>query len=142
AGDEKQLPPTTFFVAESPEDEDDEEETGSQFAVTKGFESILDVLSVLLRFRMLRWHYRSRDERLIAFSNAHIYDRQLVTFPGIGGIDVLRFVPVRWDPSAETNSPTPEVETVVELVLEHARRRPQESLGVIAMGIKHANRVE
>jgi very-short-patch-repair endonuclease len=47
-----------------------------------------------------------------------------------------------WDPSAHPNSPTPEVETVVELILEHATTRPTESLGVIAMGIKHANRIE
>ena len=45
-------------------------------------------------FRQLLWHYRSRDERLIAFSNAHIYDRTLTTFPGIGGGRVLQYVPV------------------------------------------------
>jgi very-short-patch-repair endonuclease len=46
------------------------------------------------------------------------------------------------DPGADTNSPTPEVNAVVDLIIEHARSRPQESLGVIAMGIKHARRVE
>jgi hypothetical protein len=46
------------------------------------------------------------------------------------------------DPSADTNSPTPEVDTVVDLILEHARDHPHESLGVIAMGIKHSNRIE
>ena len=35
-----------------------------------------------------------------------------------------------------------EVSRVVDLVLEHARTRPQESLGVIALGIKHANRID
>ena len=91
---------------------------------------------------MLLWHYRSRDERLIAFSNGHIYDRMLTTFPGVGGSEVLRYVPVPSEPGADTNSPTPEVSTVVDLILEHARERPDESLGVIAMGIRHANRVE
>ena len=33
---------------------------------------------------MLEWHYRSRDERLIAFSNREIYDNRLITFPGPG----------------------------------------------------------
>jgi very-short-patch-repair endonuclease len=140
AGDEKQLPPTAFFVSESVEDED--EEVASALAATTGFESILDALGMLLRFRMLRWHYRSRDERLIAFSNAHIYDRQLVTFPGVGGDEVLEHVLVRHDPVADTNSPTPEVEAVVDQVIRHARARPDESLGVIAMGIKHAIRIE
>jgi very-short-patch-repair endonuclease len=144
AGDERQLPPTAFFVSEAPEDEEESEEPEALplVAGTKGFESILDALGSLLRFRMLGWHYRSRDERLIAFSNAHIYDRMLTTFPGIGDDDVLRHTLVPWQPGSDTNSPSPEVEAVVELILEHARTRPKESLGVIAMGIKHANRIE
>ena len=144
AGDEHQLPPTAFFVAEAPEDDEESEEAEPVplVAGTTGFESILDALGSLLRFRMLRWHYRSRDERLIAFSNAHIYDRQLTTFPGIGEGEVLRHVLVDWDPAADTNSPAPEVERVVDLITEHALDRPDESLGVIAMGIKHASRIE
>jgi very-short-patch-repair endonuclease len=144
AGDENQLPPTAFFVSESPEEDDDDAAMLEAAAVggTKGFEAILNALGSLLRFRMLRWHYRSRDERLIAFSNAHIYDRQLTTFPGTGGDQVLESVLVHHDPSADTNSPTPEVDAVVDLIIEHARTRPNESLGVIAMGIKHANRIE
>jgi very-short-patch-repair endonuclease len=145
AGDEKQLPPTAFFVSESPEEEEGLEELETPIPIaagTKGFESILDALGSLLRFRMLRWHYRSRDEALIAFSNAHIYDRQLITFPGVGGDRVLRYLLVEWDPQADTNSPSPEVNAVVDLIFEHARTRPHESLGVIAMGIKHANRIE
>jgi very-short-patch-repair endonuclease len=146
AGDEKQLPPTAFFVSEAPEDEDEDEadelEVAPLVAGTKGFESILDALGSLLRYRMLLWHYRSRDERLIAFSNAHIYDRMLTTFPGVGGSEVLRYVPVPWEAGADTNSPRPEVNTVVDLILQHARERPEESLGVIAMGIRHANRID
>ena len=49
------------------------------------FESILDALGGFLRARTLQWHYRSRDERLIAFSNVYVYDRQLTTFPGVSG---------------------------------------------------------
>jgi very-short-patch-repair endonuclease/DNA polymerase III delta prime subunit len=144
AGDEKQLPPTAFFASESPDEEESEEiEMSPVVAGTKGFESILQALDYILRSRMLMWHYRSRDERLIAFSNGHIYDRMLTTFPGVSGNGaVLRFEPVGWDPSADTNSPTPEVNRVVDLILEHARTNPTESLGVIAMGIKHASRIE
>src|SRR5262249_4933206 len=36
----------------------------------------------------------------------------------------------------------PEVNRVVDLVIDHARQRTEESLGVIAMGIKHAERIE
>jgi very-short-patch-repair endonuclease/DNA polymerase III delta prime subunit len=145
AGDDKQLPPTAFFVSDGTEEEQQEaleQVPAPLMAGTSGFESILDALSPLLRTRMLRWHYRSRDERLIAFSNAHIYDRMLITFPGIGGGQVLRFVPVPWDPAADTNSPAPEVDAVVDLILDHASNKPGESLGVIAMGIKHSGRIE
>ncbi len=41
------------------------------------------MLTAILPSRTLGWHYRSRDERLIAFSNAYIYDQSLVTFPGV-----------------------------------------------------------
>ena len=146
AGDDKQLPPTAFFASDGAEDEFQLEEAEtlavSLLAGTRGFESILDALGPLLGFRMLSWHYRSRDERLIAFSNAHIYDRMLTTFPGIGEGPVLREVPVSWEPGADTNSPSPEVHAVVELIIEHARQRPTESLGVITMGIKHKDRIE
>jgi very-short-patch-repair endonuclease len=142
AGDDKQLPPTTFFESSTDDEEEDEDGPGELPAGTSGFESILDALSAILTFRMLLWHYRSRDERLIAFSNAHIYDRALTTFPGTGGDHVLRYVRVPWQPGAETNSPAPEVEAVVDLILEHASGRPAESLGVITMGITHRNRIE
>jgi hypothetical protein len=145
AGDDKQLPPTAFFVSGSTEDEPDQlepEGPASLLAGTMGFESILDALGSVLGFRMLTWHYRSRDERLIAFSNAHIYDRMLTTFPGISGSSVLRYVPVPWQPGADTNSPAPEAEAVVDLVLQHTRERPGESLGVITMGIRHKDRIE
>jgi very-short-patch-repair endonuclease len=144
AGDNKQLPPTTFFASASAEEEEQPhaETDAPLLAGTAGFESILDALGSVLGFRTLLWHYRSTDERLIAFSNAHIYDRMLTTFPGIGGSQVLRYVPVPWTPGVETNSPAPEVDTVVELILQHARERQQESLGVITMGITHRDRIE
>ena len=143
AGDPKQLPPTAFFASSDDEVEEIEErEERGLVAGTRDYESILDAFEPLLRWRMLRWHYRSRDERLIAFSNAHIYGRQLITFPGIGGEAPLRFELADWDPGAETNSPTPEVNLVVDLIIEHARTRPKESLGVITMGIKHSNRID
>jgi Mrp family chromosome partitioning ATPase/very-short-patch-repair endonuclease len=74
-GDSKQMPPTNFFNKEiSPvsDDENDEEVT---------FESILDEAAPLLPSTMLRAHYRSRDESLIAFSNAYFYDGRLIAFP-------------------------------------------------------------
>ncbi|MCB1996399.1 MAG: DUF3320 domain-containing protein [Burkholderiaceae bacterium] len=73
-GDPKQLPPTNFFDrAEA--DSDDEDVEGD-------LESILDeCLGASLPTRNLNWHYRSRHESLIAFSNARYYGGSLVTFP-------------------------------------------------------------
>jgi very-short-patch-repair endonuclease len=137
AGDRRQLPPTTFFAAGTEEEGDEESATG-------GFESLLDVMSSFLDPPWgLDWHYRSRDESLIAFSNHHVYGNRLVTFPGGGGEPVISHVllPHVPGPSGEETS-SAEVERVVQLVLEHAENRPHETLGVIAMGLPHALRVE
>ncbi|MND67391.1 ATP-dependent RecD-like DNA helicase [compost metagenome] len=73
-GDPKQLPPTSFFDrAESTADDED---------VEADLESILDeCISANLPTRHLNWHYRSRHESLIAFSNQRYYESKLVTFP-------------------------------------------------------------
>lgn len=75
AGDPKQMPPTSFFdrgAGSGNEDDDIEEDQ----------ESILEeCLGARLPQRRLTWHYRSRHESLIAFSNHRYYDGDLVTFP-------------------------------------------------------------
>jgi len=152
AGDEHQLPPTTFFMAAddgSPENPLGVNADGSiDLSLTTGYESILDVLSALLPASMLRWHYRSQDERLIAFSNAHIYERNLVTFPGTAGASVLAHVPVTGVAKNDlakndsVESVGAEVDRVVQLILQHAALRPAETLGVITMGIVHAERID
>ncbi|HKR70718.1 MAG TPA: AAA domain-containing protein, partial [Streptosporangiaceae bacterium] len=142
AGDDRQLPPTNFFrqVGDGEDDFADDEELVSFGA---GFESVLDALRPLLPTWPLAWHYRSRDERLVAFSNAHIYGGALTTFPGVARDDCLRHVVVQQTPEpGQEVSVTAEVEKVVELILEHARTRPHQSLGVIALGIKHAERID
>jgi very-short-patch-repair endonuclease len=73
-GDPKQLPPTAFFDrTESSSDEED---------VEGDLESILDeCMGANLPTINLAWHYRSRNESLIAFSNHRYYGGGLVTFP-------------------------------------------------------------
>ena len=75
-GDTKQLPPTPFFQNESGGyDEDDELDVGD-------VESILDMsLDRFEQRRKLLWHYRSKNERLISFSNRYFYNNSLHTFP-------------------------------------------------------------
>ncbi|MGJ7509870.1 DUF3320 domain-containing protein [Variovorax sp. GT1P44] len=77
-GDPKQLPPTNFFNKSS-----DSEEVGSgDDERVEDLESILDeCLGAGMNKLSLKWHYRSRHESLITFSNHRYYDDSLVTFP-------------------------------------------------------------
>lgn len=71
-GDPKQMPPTSFFATAN-RDEDNPEED---------LESILDdCLALSMPSKHLLWHYRSKHESLIAFSNAKYYENKLFTFP-------------------------------------------------------------
>jgi len=138
AGDPDQLPPTAFFAVDRDDRDTDPTED------TEGFESILKVMESFLPQWNLDWHYRSRDERLIAFSNHYIYKDRLVTFPSNGTADAFAHVLVSQSQfnDADELSASGEVSKVVELVLEHAERCPDMSLGVIAFGIKHSNRID
>src|ERR1700722_2674695 len=73
AGDDRQLPPTNFFRQIGGQDDeasDDGDDEDSLVSFGAGFESVLDALRPLLPTAPLAWHYRSRDERLVAFSNS------------------------------------------------------------------------
>ncbi len=81
-GDEMQLPPTTFFAASRGEDESIVvEEEGQHFAVDLDSDSFLSQAAQNLPSTMLAWHYRSRYESLISFSNASFYGGNLFTIP-------------------------------------------------------------
>ncbi|MDE0267994.1 MAG: AAA domain-containing protein [Acidimicrobiaceae bacterium] len=137
-GDSRQLPPTTFFDATA-EDEGREDQYEDSIS---DYESILDVMDALITRRMLTWHYRSEDERLIAFSNRHFYEGSLTTFPGAISGECLEHHLVTDRRPAQKGSSPGEVTKVVELMLAHARNRPEETLGVITMGLQHARRIE
>ena len=75
-GDSRQLPPTSFFERVSHGDDDSDD------SVTSDIESILGLFSSKgAPSRELRWHYRSRQESLIAVSNREFYENNLVVFP-------------------------------------------------------------
>jgi very-short-patch-repair endonuclease len=141
AGDDKQLPPSDFFGKQVEEEDDDEE---AVVDAIEGTESFLGALGPFGRHLGLKVHYRSRDERLIAFSNHHLYGDELVTFPGSGGDNQgLTFVHVTGSGlELDELSSGPEVRRVVELIIDHAHARPDESLGVIAFGLTHARRID
>jgi len=72
-GDPKQMPPTSFFSTNTIDEENLDKED---------LESILDdCLALSMPSKHLLWHYRSKHESLIAFSNSQYYDNKLLTFP-------------------------------------------------------------
>ena len=147
-GDSKQLPPTSFFDgAAGGDDPDAGSAAGSDAEDDPGFEELESVLDEFVASRfpelMLRWHYRSRDERLIAFSNANIYGGRLQTFPGTFrahprlGVS-LRHVAGTYDRSKTRTNPEEAKSVVAELA---DRQRSSEdvpanrSLGVVAFSL-------
>jgi hypothetical protein len=138
-GDRMQLPPTSFFDRIGGDEVDDEDEGDASAQSLAEAESILDVASALYRpARMLKWHYRSQHDSLIAFSNKEFYKDQLVVFPSpVASNDQLgvRFVHVA-DGLYKDSKNFVEAERVVEAVLEHMRTCPKESLIVVTLNIK------
>ena len=77
-GDARQLPPTNFFDAVTHTDDSDDAEEN----VTADIESILGLMETAgCPNKMLKWHYRSRHESLIALSNREFYANRMVVFP-------------------------------------------------------------
>jgi len=133
-GDNRQLPPTSFFKISEP----DEAELEEGEADLESLESILDECSTAgLPEKRLLWHYRSRHESLIAFSNFHFYMNRLNTFPAstFDGLDLgiaFDFVSNGVYDRSKSRKNAEEALRVATLVMDHARRKPGVSLGVVA----------
>ena len=144
AGDSEQLPPTDFFTASLGEIDDVDGEDDENEPIG-AFDSVLDEAS-MLRTCSLSWHYRSRNESLISFSNHCFYDDDLVTFPSNHerkdgeGVSFEYVEAGRWVDSRVGNPV--EAQRVAEIVFEHFREYPHRSLGVIAFGNGHARAIE
>lgn len=139
-GDSKQMPPSNFFTSSAVLDTYDDD--GDDVA---DFESILDICGAAFRTKLLAWHYRSRYEQLIAFSNANFYGNRLITFPsskidreGIG-VDYYN-AGGTYDRTSQTNRA--EAEYVVALIYKHIEEYPKRSLGVVAFSIKQQELIE
>lgn len=139
-GDSNQMPPSNFFNT-SLEVEDEDEETGD----VADFESILDLCKSSMNQLSLKWHYRSRFESLIAFSNTHFYNGDLVTFPSAKfeengtGVDYYHVDGV-FDRKTRTNRK--EAERVVDLIFENIEKYPERSLGVVAFSISQQSLID
>ena len=145
AGDNKQLPPTSFFQKSLIEDLDWDEMTEGDVEV---FDSILDeCLGIGLPVKTLRWHYRSRHETLIAFSNDRFYDGALITFPAAMaehealGVKMVHVKDAVYDRGGRRDNPK-EAEAVANLVFEHLRKYPEKTLGVVTFSIAQMETVD
>jgi len=122
-GDAKQLPPSHFFERLNAETDNSEFEAQ---------ESILDLGLKIYPQKQLQWHYRSEHERLIAFSNTHFYDHQLIIFPtpimnaSMQGIQRHYLAQATYAQGCNLE----EAKAIVAAIGDHFRHRAQLSLGV------------
>ena len=168
-GDEMQLPPTSFFS--SALDEEDvqvvTEEDGEKIAVLLDADSLLNQAARNLPATLLAWHYRSRSEALISFSNAAFYDGQLVTIPDRmlqaklstqgpiksddekqweAGAARLLSVPISThriaDGLYESRVNAPEARYIAGLVRDLLRRQIGQSIGIVAFSEAQQSEIE
>lgn len=142
-GDDKQLPPTTFFDRfEANVDEEDGlvESAGD-------LESILDLCHAKgISDRMLRWHYRSRHHSLIAVSNREFYDNRLYVIPSPFerneelGLVFHHVADAIYQRGAGATNPV-EARTIAEAVMRHAAEQPHLSLGVGAFSVRQRDAI-
>ena len=142
AGDTKQLPPTSFFSASTGNNNGyDDDEGYEEVYEEEIYDSILEETANILPNRTLLWHYRSKHEHLIAFSNNQIYKNELITFPSSNesepdtGVEYIYVENGYYEPSPKNHNAV-EAKRIVELVKEHIEKHPKRSLGIIAFSEK------
>lgn len=142
AGDQKQLPPMSFFATSGLEDDSLEDDAAGDY------DSILDLMKASGSFNSmtLNWHYRSRHEHLIAYSNFAFYESRLITFPGaVAESDDLgvKFFKVNGTYRRSGGSDNPvEAKEVALRVINHFDTRPGQSLGVVAFSTSQRDAIE
>lgn len=142
-GDPKQLPPTNFFSSAG---DDDEEDLTPE--AHKDLESVLDeLMSNQVRHKRLQWHYRSRHEGLIAFSNRQYYENDLLTFPspdaGHGGVRFRHLPEARYDKGKSRTNPGEAMALVEELIKRLlSTDGPRRSYGVVTFSQAQQKLVE
>ncbi|GIF00730.1 DUF4011 domain-containing protein [Paractinoplanes rishiriensis] len=140
AGDDKQLPPTSFF-----ETTVDSREAGTDVT---DFQSILELAKACGAFPGLglSWHYRSRHEALIAFANQAFYQGRLITFPAANaegpdsGVELIPADGV-YRRGAGRDNPI-EAEVVAARIVRSLTTRPDLSLGVVTFSVAQAEAIE
>jgi very-short-patch-repair endonuclease len=135
-GDQKQLPPTNFFGRAIGSADADSDEDNDEFSQAGDMESILGLCEAQgIPNRMLRWHYRSKHQSLIAVSNRQFYENRLFIVPspissgGSLGLK-LRYVADGCYDRGGTRTNRTEAIVVAKAVMDHFRKSPELSLGV------------
>lgn len=146
AGDTKQLPPTSFFQSAVMTPEDDSEDLDEY--IPSDLDSILDECATSgFPECMLLWHYRSRHEHLIAFSNKHLYKNNLYTFPScehesdVLGINFHYLSNTHYE-RGKVGANFDEAREVAKAVFQHFRNHPDKSLGVGTFSVRQKFAVE
>lgn len=142
-GDPKQMPPTNFFQkGDSENDEYDSE-------LTEDLESILDeCIAAGVHSTYLNWHYRSRHESLIAFSNHHYYDDRLYTFPAARNTEKLgirfEFIADGVYDRKNTRTNRKEAEAMVRYIFDRLERSEGKfrSIGVVTFSQAQKDLIE
>jgi superfamily I DNA and/or RNA helicase/very-short-patch-repair endonuclease len=146
AGDKFQLPPTSFFNKTYSDNDFDMYDEDSEDSFN-AFDSILDEAANAIPERTLKWHYRSRYENLIAFSNDKIYKHGLTTFPSNienspnTGVEYIYIKDGVYDRGSRKNN-IKEATCVAELVFEHFDKYPNRSLGVVTFSESQQQTIE
>ena len=133
-GDDKQMPPTQFFGRMLGDTSSDERSLQMQAG---DVESILGLaIARNMPQRMLRWHYRSKHESLIAVSNREFYDNQLYVVPSPERSGELG-VKWRFVENGRFLKGRNEIEAnvVAKAIIRHAKECPQWTLGVAAFSV-------
>lgn len=147
AGDSKQLPPTNFFAATTNNFDGDYDISGEEDFSEVVSDSILEESASVLPNRTLLWHYRSKHENLIAFSNREIYKNNMITFPNSVakvpdmGVEYIHVENGYYEGGGK-NCNIREAQKCVMLVLAHIRRHPDRSLGIITFSEKQQTAIE
>ena len=137
-GDQKQLQPTNFFSSNRIDEENSDKED---------LESLLDdCLAISMPQEYLKWHYRSRHESLIAYSNMKYYDNKLLTFPSnndlISKVSIVH--PEGFYDKGKTKQNKAEARAVVDEIIRRLsdEKLRGESIGVVTFSSVQQNLID
>lgn len=161
-GDRQQLPPTNFFAASLEDDSEEADEALEALDRELDADSLLTHADRTLPSTLLGWHYRSRHESLIDFSNRAFYSSRLLTIPpvieserraaivahapedGTAGTDRLLERPIsfhRIDGVYESRRNVPEARYIAHLVRELLAKRTGHTIGIVAFSEAQENAI-